>query len=320
MTEVYGVLVGAYSRSEYLIKSFREYFKGKLERDELRKRILEEARKIVELQDEAGLRYIIDGMLEWHDLLRPIAENLLGVEVDGLARWFDNNAFYKKPIITGEIHRKNSILSGYIYPDLVTMGRWKLILPDPYTFISLSENKSKLKLDDLLFQYSEALNHELLELQRKYKIGQVQLSAPSLVWSKLGGDVLEIVGDAIAEMFKGVTAEKMVYLYFGDGLNALPAVLDYDLDVVGFDLTYTSLNMLADYDIDRIALGIVDGRNSLLEDVETILKKIDRYMDKREPEILYITPSCELEFIPIEVANEKVKLISRIVRKVGGRS
>jgi methionine synthase II (cobalamin-independent) len=74
--------------------------------------------------------------------------------------------------------------------------------------------------------------------------------------------------------------------------------------------------MLADYDIDRIALGIVDGRNSLLEDVETILKKIHKYMDKREPEILYITPSCELEFLPIDIADEKVKLISRIVKRL----
>jgi methionine synthase II (cobalamin-independent) len=39
-------------------------------------------------------------------------------------------------------------------------------------------------------------------------------------------------------------------------------------------------------------------------------------MDKREPEILYITPSCELEFLPIDIADEKVKLISRIVKRL----
>lgn len=320
MTEVYGVLVGAYSRSEYLIKSFREYFKGKLKEEELKMRILEEAKNIIHLQSEAGFRYIVDGMLEWHDLLRPIAGNLLGVEIDGLARWFDNNAFYKKPIITGEIHKKNSILSGYIYPDLVDPGKWKLILPEPYTFISLSENKSKFKQDELLFQYAEALNQELLELQAKYNIGQIQLSGPSLVWRKHDRDTLESVGDAIMEMLKGVSAEKMIYLYFGNGLNALPAVLDYEVDVVGFDLTYTNLNLLAEYDIEKIALGIVDGRNSLIEDVEILAKKIDKYLDKREPETLYITPSCELEFLPVNIANEKVKLIERIVARVGGES
>ncbi len=320
MTEVYGILVGAYSRSEYLIKSFREYFKGKLKEEELKKRVLEEAKNVIHLQSEAGFRYILDGMLEWHDLLRPIAENLLGVEIDGLARWFDNNAFYKKPIITGEIHKKNSILSGYIYPDLVDPGKWKLILPEPYTFISLSENKSRFKQDELLFQYAEALNQELLELQAKYVIGQLQLSGPSLVWRKHDSDTLESVGDAIMEMLKGVSAEKMLHLYFGNGLNALPVVLDYEVDVVGFDLTYTNLSLLAEYDIEKIALGIVDGRNSLIEDVEILAKKIDKYLDKREPETLYITPSCELEFLPVNIANEKIKLIERIVARVGGES
>lgn len=319
MVEVYGLLVGAYSRSEYLIKSLREYSKKKLEKDELKKRIMEEAGKIVELQIKAGLRYLIDGMLEWHDLLRPVAENLTGVEINGLARWFDNNAFYKKPLVTGEIHKKNSILSEYIYPSLVPSGRWKLILPDPYTFVSLSENRSRLKTEDLLFQYAEALNQELLELQFNYNIGQVQLSAPSLVWRRLDKDTLEIVGEAVAEMLKDVAAEKMLYVYFGDGLNALPAILDYEVDVVGFDLTYTNLNLLAEYDVEKIALGIIDGRNSLREDVDMVIKKIDKYLDKREPEILYVTPSCELEFLPVEVADEKVKLISEIIEKMGGR-
>ena len=318
MVEVYGLLVGAYSRSEYLIKSFREFFKKKLERDELRKRVLEEARRIVELQVEAGLRYVIDSMLEWHDLLRPIAENLAGVEVDGLARWFDNNAFYKKPIITGRIYRKGGILSEYVYPGLVSPGRWKLVLPDPYTFISLSENRSGLKNDDLLFQYAEALNSELLELQKKYTLGQVQLSAPSLVWRRLDKDVLEVVGEAVAEMLKGVVAEKMLYVYFGDGLNALPTILDYEVDVVGFDLTYTNIILLAEYDVERIALGIIDGRNSLREDAEVVIKKIDKYLDKREPETLYVTPSCELEFLPVDIADEKVKLISEILGRIGG--
>lgn len=317
MTKVYGILVGPYPRSEYLIKSFREYFRGKLEDNELKKRVLEEAKSIVELQSEAGFRYIIDGMLEWHDLLRPIARNLLGVEIDGLSRWFDNNAFYKKPIITGEIYKKDSILSGYIYPELMDPGKWKLILPDPYTFVSLSDNKSNLKQDEILFQYAEALNQEILKLQAKYEIGQVQLSAPSLVWHKLDKDILESVKDAIGEMLKGVIAEKMIHLYFGSGLNALPAVLDYEVDVIGFDLTYTNLNSLTDYDIGRIALGIVDGRNSLIEDLEILVRKIDKYLDKREPETVYITPSCELEFLPKDIANEKVKLISRIVMKVG---
>ncbi|MEN2974855.1 MAG: hypothetical protein ABDH32_04665 [Candidatus Caldarchaeales archaeon] len=315
---VSGVLVGSYPRSERLTKSFRECLKGRLEMNELKKEVLNEVKKVVEIQLEAGLRYIVDGMFEWHDLLRPIAENLLGVEIDGLARWFDNNTFYRKPVIKARMSKKDSILSEYIHPELVPTGKWKLILPDPYTFISLSENMSNLRIDELLFNYAEALSEELLEVQMRYQIGQIQLSAPSLVWRRLDSDMLESVGDAIAEMFKGIRSEKMIYFYFGDGLNVLPIALDYDVDVVGFDITSTNLNLLAEYDIDKIALGIVDGRNSLIEDLELIVRKIIKYRGKREPRLLYITPSCDLEFLPPDIAYEKVKLISRIVEIVRG--
>lgn len=96
-------------------------------------------------------RYVIDGMLRWHDLLRPFAEKLDGVEVDGLSRWFDNNLFYKKPVIVGEVKRTNKILKEYVYPSEIPNRRFKLVLPDPFTFTSLSE-LGKRRFDDVLFE------------------------------------------------------------------------------------------------------------------------------------------------------------------------
>ncbi|MEM4668445.1 MAG: hypothetical protein QXD35_05010, partial [Nitrososphaerota archaeon] len=85
------------------------------------------------------------------------------------------------------------------------------------------------------------------------------------------------------------------------------------VDVLGFDLTRTNLMKLAEYDIESIALGIIDGRNSLIEDVEVVLKKVEKYLNKKEPRLLYITPSCDLEFLTPEIAREKTILIKRIV-------
>lgn len=317
MTEVYGVLVGSWPRSEALIKSFREYSKGKLSSEELRNRIVEASRKVIRVQAEAGLRYQVDGMLGWHDLLRPIAEKLEGIEVDGLARWFDNNTFYKKPIITGEVSRREKLLSGYIFPELAAEGRWKLVLPDPYTFISLSENRGRLKFEELLFQVAEAIGEEIRELEAAHRIGQVQLSAPSLVWRKLDSDMLDIIGDAIEVAFRGVRAEKMIHLYFGDGVNALPQVLDYDADVIGFDMTSTNLRELMEYSIEGIGLGFIDGRNSLMERADLVARRIREYLERYEPKTLYITPSCDLEFLPPEIAEQKVRLLRRILEMMG---
>jgi len=313
MTSFHPLLVGIHPRSERLIKTFRAYSRKKIGFDELSKVLERESREIIKLQLDLNYRYVIDGMLRWHDLLRPLAEKLDGVEVDGLSRWFDNNLFYKKPMIVGEVKRTNKILKEYVYPSEVPDRRFKLVLPDPFTFTSLSE-LGKRRFDDVLFDVSKAMNEEIREMEVEMGLGQVQLSAPSLVWRKLDEDSLELAKDAVDECLKGVSAEKMIHLPFGDALNSFPQILDARVDVIGFDMTSTKLKELREYRIDRgVGLGFVDGRNSLIEDVEFVRRRVEDYLEANEPEMIYITPSCDLEYLPRSVADEKVRLLKKIV-------
>ena len=316
MTEIHSVLVGAYPRSEELIKAFRSHMRGRLPEEELRRLVAKEEEEVVRLQKNVGLRYIIDGMLDWHDLLRPLAENLDGVELNGLARWFDNNMFYRKPVIVGEVRRERSVLENFFHFELIKDAEAKLILPDPYSFTLLSVIKRR-RFDEVVFEVAEALREELLEIEASIKIGQIQLSAPTLVWRRLSSDELETAGEAVEEVFKGVEAEKMLHLFFGDALNAFPQVLDYDVDVLGFDLTATSVRRLSEYSIDKsVALGVVDGRNSLLEKADSAARRIRIYLEHNEPDLLYVTPSCDLEFLPRNVAERKVRVLGEIMHKV----
>jgi len=313
MISFHPLLVGIHPRSEKLIKTFRAYSRKKISLDELNEILQKESREIIKLQLDLNYRYVIDGMLRWYDLLRPLAERLDGIEIDGLSRWFDNNLFYKKPVIMGEVKRTDEILKEYIYPSDVPDGRFKLILPDPFTFTSLSELRRR-RFDDVLFEVSKAMNEEIKEIEMKIELGQVQLSAPSLVWKKLDEDSLEMATDAIDECFKGVSAETMIHLPFGNALNSFPQILDTRVNVIGFDMTSTKLRELREYRIDRgIGLGFVDGRNSLIEDVNFVKRKVEAYLESNEPKVIYITPSCDLEHLPRNVADEKVKLLKRIV-------
>ena len=313
MTSFHPLLVGIHPRSERLIKTFRAYSRKKIGFDELSKVLERESREIIRLQLDLNYRYVIDGMLRWHDLLRPLAEKLDGVEVDGLSRWFDNNLLYKKPVIVGEVKRTDEILKEYIYPSEIPDRRFKLVLPDPFTFTSLSE-LGKRRFDDVLFEVSKAMNEEIREMEVKIGLGQVQLSAPSLVWRKLDEDSLELAKDAVDECLKGISAEKMIHLPFGDALNSFPQILDARVDVIGFDMTSTKLKELREYRIDRgVGLGFVDGRNSLIENVEFVRRRVEDYLEANEPETIYITPSCDLEYLPRNVADEKVRLLKKIV-------
>jgi len=313
MTSFHPLLVGIHPRSERLIKTFRAYSRKKIGFDELNEVLEGESREIIKLQLDLNYRYVIDGMLRWHDLLRPLAEKLDGVEVDGLSRWFDNNILYKKPVVVGEVKRTGEILKEYIYPSEVPDRRFKLILPDPFTFTSLSE-LGKRRFDDVLFEVSKAMNEEIRGMKVEVGLGQVQLSAPSLVWRRLDEDSLELAKDAVDECLKGVSAEKMIHLPFGDALNSFPQILDARVDVIGFDMTSTKLKELREYRIDRgVGLGFVDGRNSLIEDVEFVKRRVEDYLEANEPETIYITPSCDLEYLPRNVADEKVRLLKKVV-------
>ena len=106
----------------------------------------------------------------------------------------------------------------------------------------------------------------------------------------------------------------MIHLPFGDALNSFPQILDARVDVIGFDMTSTKLKELREYRIDRgVGLGFVDGRNSLIEDVEFVRRRIEYYLEANEPETIYITPSSDLEYLPRSVADEKVRLLKKIV-------
>jgi 5-methyltetrahydropteroyltriglutamate--homocysteine methyltransferase len=98
-------LTGILPRPEGLIESTRAYERGRISKKELEKAFKNATKEVITAQISAGLSYVTDGMLRWQDLLRPFTENLRGIHVGSLARWFNNNTFYRKPIIYNKIKR-----------------------------------------------------------------------------------------------------------------------------------------------------------------------------------------------------------------------
>ena len=88
---------GIYPRSDRLITATRRMSK------DLPQLFLEEKRKVIMLQLKAGLNYITDPLLEWDDMLKPYSK-LSGIKMNGLNRFYENNTFYRKPLILSLIH------------------------------------------------------------------------------------------------------------------------------------------------------------------------------------------------------------------------
>ncbi|MEM2337515.1 MAG: hypothetical protein QXP06_02810 [Candidatus Bathyarchaeia archaeon] len=316
-------VTGTLPRPKELVEVTRAYDRKKICEDTLEKAFQEATIKVVNAQASAGLSYITDGMLIWQDLLRPFTENLQGIEVGGLARWFNNNTFYRKPIVLNEIRRTKNVIPTMFTKFLPKELPWKAILPAPYTFAKLADNRFYKNLREVMFAYSEALNEEIESLTAigfKY----IQLSEPALVYNPqketISKDVFADVHEALRTALKGVEAKTSLQTFFGDFSQLLPEALDFPVDDLGIDLYETSLEKLKDCKFDKgIALGLVDARNSSIEDENELVQVAEKMIDAIYPSKSYdifVCPNCDLEYLPWERAEEKLKVISSVARRL----
>ncbi|MEM0349447.1 MAG: hypothetical protein QXE96_03555 [Candidatus Caldarchaeum sp.] len=308
-------LVGPLPRTEALIKAYRDRAKNKISDKALLNELETTSRAFVEAQRQNGFTYLIDGMLGWNDLLRPFASSLENVEVNGLSRWFDNNFFYKAPVIKGKINLRNRVDRTLFFHRLIEVEKRKIVVPEPFTFSKLAVNNFYGKFDELVHDVADALAQYLKKLG---EFAQIQLTAPSLVMGEVSSEELEMSRSAVEKLRKKVGGEVMLHLQFGSAEKNLDAFLDFPVDVIGLDMFKTRVESLRGLDTEKsIFLGLVDGRNTLLEDPAsslTLLKKVASIANCGE---IHLGPNCELEHLPHEYALKKMNVLGAIVKKAG---
>ncbi|MEM2114457.1 MAG: hypothetical protein QXS12_03295 [Candidatus Caldarchaeum sp.] len=308
-------LVGALPRTEKLIKAYRDRAKNKISDTALLSELESTSRAYIEVQRRNGFAYIIDGMLGWNDLLRPFASSLENVVVNGLSRWFDNNFFYKAPVITGKLSLRNRIDTSPFFHQFIETEKRKIVVPEPLTFAKLSFNKFYSRLDDLVYDIAQALAHYLRQLG---VFAQVQLTAAYLVSGKVSSEDLELSRSAVEVLRKTVDAELMLHLQFGSAEKNLDNFLDFPVDVIGLDMFKTRVECLRGLETDKcIFLGFVDGRNTLLEDAAATVSLMKKVASMASFGELHIGPNCELEHLPHEYALKKIEVLGEVVKLSG---
>ncbi|MEM4713641.1 MAG: hypothetical protein QXQ61_03715 [Candidatus Bathyarchaeia archaeon] len=317
-------VTGIMPRPKELVEATRAYERRKINEEDLGKAFKEATIKVIEAQVSAELSYITDGMLKWQDLLRPFTENLKGLKAGALSRWFNNNTFYKKPIVQDEIQRKKGITTELAYMEYLPRNiPWKAILPAPFTLARLSENKFYKNEKELIFSYAEILKAEIESLT-KSGFKYIQLSDPALVYNPLkkpiSKDVLVDVKGALETTVRITYAKICLQTFFGDFSQIMPEALDFPVDDLGIDLYETNLEKLKGYEFDKgIALGLVDSRSSLVEDekeLATVAEELIQSIYPSKIRDVFICPNCDLEFLPWERAEEKIGIISRVAKRL----
>ncbi|MCS7110600.1 MAG: hypothetical protein NZ956_03930 [Candidatus Caldarchaeum sp.] len=308
-------LVGALPRPDTLIKTYRDFAKKRISPDVLRRELEKVSRMYVEVQEKAGLAYVLEGMLAWNDLLRPFASSLENVEINGLFRWFDNNFFYKIPSVFGRIGLKDEFDRSVFFHHLIDERKRKIVLPEPYCFARLAENRFYERFDEFVMDVADALAEFV---KRVGPFAQIQMSSPSLVFEEVSLSELEISKKAV-EAFKSKTKRELfLHLPFGSSARTLGFLRDFDVDVLGIDLYKTSVEALRGLEMDKaLYVGLVDGRNTLLEDVADVVSMLRTVEKITRVKEIHFGPNCELEHLPSEHALKKLGLLGDVLREVG---
>jgi len=313
-------LTGIFSRSNELIKTTWDYEKGKLAKKDLENGIKQDAKRIIELQINAGFKYISDGMLLWQDLFRPFTENIGGITSGPLTRWFDNNTFFRKPIINDKLKAERRFIYRYIrtnlFPDKIF---YKAILPGPFTLYKLSSDKYYNNTRNFLLDLSEIFKKEVEDLINK-GVAFIQFNEPAIAWYRLTNEELNFTKDAYKIITDDLNVKTCIHTYFGDVSPALPSLLDYPVDYIGIDFYSTPFEEVKNFSISKgLLCGCIDARNSLLEKPSNILSFIEDVNRHMEPSDIIISPNCDLEFLPRNIAEKKVEILGEILRMMEGK-
>jgi 5-methyltetrahydropteroyltriglutamate--homocysteine methyltransferase len=301
-------LVGIFPRSEKVVELTRAVERKRAAADELVAAIAEDERRVIALQRDARLDYVVDGQFRWQDLLRPFSDGISGMHPGGIARWFDNNTFFRRPVITDMLRPTGQAVLSVLNLPALRDVKWKAVLPSPYALARLSENASGRSLNQIIDDASAVIRAEAHAIAAA-GCGYIQFNDPVLVTYAAAGEVPRARA-ALEKVINGLAVRTALHTFFGDAGPLLGDLLAFPVDEIGVDLYAGTLDG-AGAGGRRLAtgktllVGAMDGRNSLIEDVDVLVDQARLAREWTGADDVALVPNCDLEFLPWDVAAAK---------------
>ncbi|HEY8498196.1 MAG TPA: hypothetical protein VIK90_02995 [Limnochordales bacterium] len=293
---------------------------GRLSVRELEQTVRETVARVIREQEEAGVDLVTDGQIRWDDLVTPFARDLGSVEIGGLVRYFDNNVYYRRPLLKGRIWFRGSSLAWEVrQARALTRRGLKVALPGPFTFVRLSLDEHYGDLARALADAAEALN---LEARALAEAGAdvIQFDEPALLFDATP-DERRLAREALATAREGLGVPVALHTYFRDAGPLFEELAAFPVDILGFDLASGPdlARRLAGVRLDqKVTLGLVDGRGWRLEPADELARTIEAVASRQGWDRVLLSPSCGLEFLPQGRALAKLRRLAEARALVAG--
>ncbi|MDZ5809850.1 5-methyltetrahydropteroyltriglutamate--homocysteine methyltransferase [Halorubrum sp. AD140] len=275
--------------------------------------------EFVDDQLDAGLDRVVEGQGRWDDMIAHPLTVHESVETGGIVRYYDNNNFYRDPRVVDDLDFSGDVARELESAERLIDGEAPLAatLPGPYSLADLAtderygdESAFQAAVADFLAGEVEAFPaHETLFLLE-----------PSLVTNPPAEGEESTATDAIATVADATDADVVVQTFYGALGEKLYAHLvdEADADALGLDLVAgdrddTLYNVQEFGSTDSLALGLVDGQNTLVEEPETIAERVEWFESQIPAEGFdrtYLTPNTELFYLPANKYRAKLNALA----------
>lgn len=310
--------VGDTFQEQSLRRAIARFDKGEIGADDLQSAEREVVKAVLKEQNEAGIDVVTDGQISWYDSQSHIARRLASVEINGLARYFDTNTYYRQPVVQGGVAWKEPILADeWKFARANSKAAVKAVLTGPLTLASLALDKHYRNKKTLTLDLANALGEEASALVRA---GAAHLQVDEPILTRHPEDLpLAVEGLERIRASKG-SAALTLFTYFGEVSKIYEDLVEGPADVIGLDLVQGAATWpaIAKHGSEKpLVLGLVDARNTKKEDPSEVAKKVLDLKDQIDLKTSFLAPSNGLEFLPRARAREKLRILSTAARKVG---
>lgn len=275
-------------------------------------------RDVIQEQVRAGLDLVTDGQVRWHDPISHFAKGY-GCEIDGLLRFFDTNFYIRQPVVRAKLKWRGPVVKReFTYAKKVSPKPVKPVLTGPYTLAKLSIIRREVEFPSLVEEFADMIAGEVVELEEA-GARLIQVDEPAILKHPSEFEVFRTAMEKIAAEKSEV--ELALYTYFGDAVPLYKKLHELPVEVLGFDFTYSAnlAKVIAKLGCEKdLGIGLIDGRNTKLEDEREVLKTLGQILPKVKSEKVYLNPSCGLEYLPRDAAFKKLSNMVNIAKKAKG--
>jgi 5-methyltetrahydropteroyltriglutamate--homocysteine methyltransferase len=277
--------------------------------------------EIIREQLAAGVDEVTDGLVSWIDPLSHACKDLSGVKFGGLARYFDTNFYYRVPrLVSKPKIQTQTVAVEYAYAKEIASKPLRAVFTGPFTVAThtLSDAKAYQKLPARIELFTDIIAAQINAVVAK-GAQIVQIDEPALTRQPEKISDLKKVFEKLKAACSG---ELILALTFGPILPLYDALFDTPFD--GFNLDFTR-ERSALFDAFRkrplhkpLGWGVIDARNTKMESADALAEELSPLLKSGPAAKYWITPSTGLEFVPRDVAQEKLAVASKVRDLCGG--